>query len=177
MADILLDVTPAQAAVLRSRSEDLSRSATQDQVNTEGQVECLFFTVSGVHFALARDWIQEVHLEVRPVPVPGTPSFVKGIVNVRGDIVSVVDLAAFLGLSPLPHQREYQMFRLRHGKLEFGVLCEQIENIQTLELNRLHSFEHGTASKLNQYLIGVTSELVNVLDASILLADESLIVR
>ena len=177
MADILLDVTPAQAAILRSRSEDLSRSASLDQASTEGQIECMFFTVSGLRFALARDWIQEVHLEVRPVPVPGTPVFVKGIVNVRGDIVSVIDLAAFLNLTPLQPQSEYQMFRLRHGKLEFGVLCDQIENIQTLDQSKLHPFEHGNASKLNAYLLGVTDDLVNVLDAGILLADESLIVR
>jgi hypothetical protein len=40
----------------------------------------------------------------------------------------------------------------------------------------LHPYEHGSASKLNRYMLGVTHDLVNVLDVEALLADESLIV-
>lgn len=177
MSDILLQVTPAEQALLRSRAEELARTASQASVTSgERVLNCLFFRVNDIRYALAQDWVQEVHLEVRPVPVPCTPGFVKGIVNVRGEIVSAVDLAVFLGYAPLSQQASYQMFRIRKGKLEFGVLCDLVENIQPLMLDQLHPFEHGDSTRLNRYLLGVTDDLVNVLDVETLLADESLVV-
>lgn len=177
MADILIEVSPQQQAVLRSRAEDLARSLDEDaRSGGERLLNCLFFQIQGIRYAVAQDWVQEVHLEVKPTPVPCTPGFVRGIVNVRGDIVSAVDLSSFLGFETLSHQASYQMFRLRKGKLEFGVLCDQIENIQEIDLSGLHPFEHADAARLNRFLLGVTQDLVNVLDVEALMADESLIV-
>lgn len=177
MADILLAIDDHQHQMLRQRAEELSHAAGETgQATGRHSFNCLFFEASGIRYAVAQDWVQEVHLEVRPVPVPCTPSFVRGIVNVRGEIVSAVDLSSFLGYPPLPMSPHYQMFRLRKGKLEFGILCQQVENIEPLSLEDLHPFEHGDATRLSRYLLGVTDDLVNVLDVEALLADESFIV-
>ena len=178
MPDILIEVNAKEQTLLRTRADDLSRLAAQSyEAGTEKRtLDCLFFSAQGIRYALSQDWVQEVHLEVRPIPVPCTPSFVRGIVNVRGDIVSAVDISAFLGNTPLAHQENYQMFRIRKGKLEFGILCDLVDNIEPLSLEHLHRYEHGDHAKMNRYLLGVTDELVNILDAEALMADESLIV-
>lgn len=176
MSDILLDINAQEQSLLRQRAEDLARATTQQQTTGQNSFNCLFFEINGIHYAVAQDWVQEVHLEVRPVPVPGTPAFVRGIVNIRGEIVSALDLAAFMGYQALPAQSSYQMLRVRRGKLEFGILCQQIENIQSITPADLHAFEHGDSGRLQRYLLGVTDQLENILDVEVLLSDESLIV-
>lgn len=175
MSDILLEVSSQEQVLLKQRAEELARTTTQAAVGARS-FNCLFFESNGIRYAVSQDWVQEVHLEVRPVPVPCTPAFVRGIVNVRGEIVSAVDLSSFLGFAALPVQSHYQMFRLRKGKLEFGILCHQVENIEMVSLEDLHPYEHADSARLNRYLLGVTDEMANVLDVEALLADETFII-
>lgn len=178
MPDILLNLSPSTQAVLQRRSETLSHVVkVGEQVSDSETQDFVFFRASNIKFAIQHDWVQEAHIDVVPVFVPGTPKFIRGIVNVRGEIVSAMDICQFLGLPPQPMQEHYQMLRLKHGKLEFGMLCEEIENIQALNLQMLHPFEHNDSTRLNRYLLGLTDDLINVMDAQALLADESLIIR
>jgi purine-binding chemotaxis protein CheW len=45
--------------------------------------------------------VREVVPDPRPEPVPGAPPAVLGVVNLRGDVVPVIDTAQLLGLPPL----------------------------------------------------------------------------
>ncbi|MFY3746429.1 chemotaxis protein CheW [Anaeromyxobacter sp. Red801] len=60
----------------------------------------LTFTLDGEHYAVEIERVREV-LEFTGVnKVPRTPDFLRGMINLRGDIVPVVDLRLKLGLSP-----------------------------------------------------------------------------
>jgi purine-binding chemotaxis protein CheW len=54
--------------------------------------------LAGEQYALAVDHVTEVVLLDALTPVPGAPPSVLGLCNLRGEVVSVVDLAAVLGL-------------------------------------------------------------------------------
>lgn len=57
----------------------------------------LTFRSAGGRYAIPMAAVREVLRSLPLAPVPGTPPWVAGVANVRGDIVTVVDLAAFLG--------------------------------------------------------------------------------
>lgn len=60
--------------------------------------------VGGEHYALPVEAVREVGFLGEVMRVPGAPTHVLGVRNVRGDVVPVVDLAAVagLGLAPAP---------------------------------------------------------------------------
>ncbi len=63
----------------------------------------LSFTLSGVTFALPVEHVREV-LEVTTItPIPRTPPFMRGVINVRGSVVPVVDLRRKLGMGMNGH--------------------------------------------------------------------------
>ncbi|MGV3524493.1 MAG: chemotaxis protein CheW [Candidatus Sericytochromatia bacterium] len=179
MPEIIIQTQfPAQEQLLRKRTEELAHQVNQAQNQaTSTHAEWIFFASAGVQCALERQFVTEVHMEVRPVRVPRTPAFAKGIVNLRGDIVSTIDLNLVMDCPPLPVRSSYTMMRLRAGALEFGVLVEEILDIRPLDITALHPFEHAQAPGLNRYLLGVTRDMINVLDARILMSDERLLVR
>jgi purine-binding chemotaxis protein CheW len=178
MPEIILNFMAQEQEMLVRRTEELARKANSESVSQKGEkTEFLLFSISGVRYALEKHYVHELHLAVKPVFVPCVPDFIKGIVNVRGDILSVMDLAAFIGNPGLQEQDEYAMFRVNQGRMDFGVLVENIEDIYELHREDIHAFEVSENARINRFLIGMTHDMVHVLDGEALLSDETLIVR
>ena len=88
-APIAIDELHARA---RALAESLNGGAVP-----EARVPCLAFAAGGEWFALPLGSVHEVLRGLRVVPIPHTPAAVRGVVNRRGDIVPVVDLALLAG--------------------------------------------------------------------------------
>jgi purine-binding chemotaxis protein CheW len=171
MPEIILNFMAQEQEMLVRRTEELARKANSESVSQKGEkTEFLLFSISGVRYALEKHYVHELHLAVKPVFVPCVPDFIKGI-------VSVMDLAAFIGNPELQEQDEYAMFRVNQGRMDFGVLVENIEDIYELHREDIHAFEVSENARINRFLIGMTHDMVHVLDGEALLSDETLIVR
>ncbi|AHL75375.1 chemotaxis protein CheW [Stutzerimonas stutzeri] len=93
----------------------------------------LSFRVQGARYALALDHVREL-IDCGPVtPVPLMPSFVLGIVNVRGCMVPVIDLAARLDLPPTQRSKRScvvvaeALFDQQSHRI--GLLVEAVETV------------------------------------------------
>ena len=62
--------------------------------------------------------------------VPRAPSSVKGVINLRGRVVTVVELSALLGV---PTSTGAQLLLLDRGRRELGLLVANVEGIEALE--------------------------------------------
>jgi purine-binding chemotaxis protein CheW len=62
--------------------------------------------IGGEHYAVPVDDVLEVAPLGELTPVPGAPPAVAGVLNLRGEVLAVVDLAVLVGVEPAgPHQR------------------------------------------------------------------------
>ena len=101
-------IAAVQAAIgERSRRERLhmlelrARALARQPESTAGDravLEVVVFRLGGETYALEITHVREVHPLRGLTPLPGVPPFVAGLVNVRGEILSVVDLRDFFGL-------------------------------------------------------------------------------
>ncbi|MBI5496348.1 MAG: purine-binding chemotaxis protein CheW [Deltaproteobacteria bacterium] len=67
---------------------------------TDGAAQYLTFFVAGEEYAIAILRVEEI-IQYRPITrVPGTPACISGVINLRGHVVPVVDLAVKLGQPP-----------------------------------------------------------------------------
>lgn len=67
--------------------------------NHTGQL--LTFVVAGEEFGVDILRVQEIRGWSRPMPLPRTPPYIRGVINIRGDIVPIADLRERLGLESL----------------------------------------------------------------------------
>lgn len=58
------------------------------------------FWLGQVRYALEIQQLREVLAQAHPVPVPGAPPAVLGVINLRGEIVTLLDLGLWLGQAP-----------------------------------------------------------------------------
>jgi purine-binding chemotaxis protein CheW len=74
------------------------RAEWERPAEAPGGEQYLAFTLAGVEYAVALRGVREVDYPPPVTPLPCVPEWVLGVCNLRGDIVSVVDLRGFLGL-------------------------------------------------------------------------------
>jgi len=163
-------------AVLHARAIALAEARDQDEV--EGDLlELLEFSLGSERYAIDSSAVKEVYALKEITPVPGTPPFILGVVAVRGRIVSVVDLGRLFGSSPRDTALFTKAIVLKSNTMEFAVLADEVPGLCRTPLADLQASLPTLTGTRKKYLRGVTSDRVAVLDAQMLLGDDSLIVR
>lgn len=91
------------------------------------------FRVAGQDYGLPIERVQEVLREAPIEPVPGTTALVLGVINLRGQIVTVLELGARLGLDPVPADPAAQrIVVLDIGDERFGLRVDEVTDVLKL---------------------------------------------
>src|SRR5450631_2119917 len=89
------ELTPDEKqGILRKRAKALARQLEQDHDAGTG-LDILEFLLSYETYAIEMCWVAETYPLKDLTPLPCTPAFVAGIINVRGRILSVIDIRRF----------------------------------------------------------------------------------
>jgi purine-binding chemotaxis protein CheW len=83
--------------VLRRRAEALARKAEED--TTLQRSSLLVFRVGAFWYAVGVEAIREIFRDYEVAAIPCAPEFVRGVVSIRGEIVSVTDAATLMGVA------------------------------------------------------------------------------
>lgn len=111
---------PEEGAALR-RAQELGK-----------RTEYLAFTLGGDAYAVRIELITEI---LRPPPiteVPRAPSAVRGVVSVRGRLVTVIDLRARLRLPETPLDNRARMLLADHYGEAMGLIVDEVQQVYRL---------------------------------------------
>jgi purine-binding chemotaxis protein CheW len=162
--------------ILKRRARALARKRQGDPTDRR-HIEVLEFLVSTERYAIESSFVREVYPLRELTPLPCTPSFVLGIVNVRGQILSVIDIKKFFELPEKGLTNLSKMIILRTDKMEFGILADVILGVSQLLINDIQRGLPTLTGIREEYLIGITRERAIILDAEKLLTDKKIIVH
>ncbi len=99
------DPARSPAAAERLLQERARLLAQEPPAPTSGEVLMVVeFTLGTEHYGIDSTLVREVYPLKEYTPLPGTPDFIMGIMNVRGQILSITDLCTLFAL-PLPGLR------------------------------------------------------------------------
>ncbi|SDK19207.1 chemotaxis protein CheW [Pseudomonas indica] len=157
---------------LLERTREWARRPEQEV--PDAFLEVLAFSLGGETYAVESRHVAEVLPLAQYTPLPGTPAYVLGIVNVRGRIVSVLDLRILFELPVSGLADKNFLVVLQDESMEFGLLVDRVLGIQSLEKATLQSGMASLTGVRASYLLGVTPTQWTVLDGARLLGDASL---
>lgn len=159
-------------ARLRARTLEWAQSVAQE--DPAAWLEVLCFNLGDEVYAIETEHIASVLPLPQFTPLPNTPPFVLGIVNVRGHIVSVLDLRVFFEL-PIAGLSDKNFLAILQGpQMEFGLLIDRVQGIVQIKRDSLQTGLANLSGVRASYLLGVTPEQWTVLDGARLLGDPSL---
>ncbi|OPX18220.1 hypothetical protein BXT86_02355 [candidate division WOR-3 bacterium 4484_100] len=114
----------------------------------------IVFRIGDEHIGIDINKVREVTESTEPVAVPGTPNFLLGLVNVRGEIIPVVSLKKRLGLKG-EEQGNVLLIIEEKGRLA-GLKVDELfgtKKIKEKEINRRSEFL--STKKEKQFFYGV----------------------
>jgi purine-binding chemotaxis protein CheW len=89
----------------------------------------LVFSLLGCELALKAEHIQGVERLADVTPIPNVATWISGVINLRGSIVSVVDLRAFLDMEPLPYNPRTRLLSVKYNEM---LICLIVDNVSEM---------------------------------------------
>jgi purine-binding chemotaxis protein CheW len=162
--------------ILKERALKLAQKADEDRAAGES-LDVIEFMLAHERYAIEVQFVREVYPLQDLTPVPCTPSFILGILNVRGKVISVTDVREFFDL---PKKEITDMFRVLivdNHSMELGVLADEIVGESKIPLTEIHSGMVNMGKLRADFVRGVTQDRLIVLDADKLLSDKTIVVH
>jgi purine-binding chemotaxis protein CheW len=139
-------------------------------------VQLITFILAGENYGIESAYVREVFPLKDFTPLPGVASYILGVVNIRGQILPVVDLKKFFNLPERGIGELNKIIILQNDHMEFGILTDIVQGTQTIDINEIKNIPPSISGIGEAYLKGVTKENLIVLNAGKLLSDKSIIV-
>lgn len=162
--------------VLRARAEALAKVREPEAGGVE-TIEVVQFSVAGESYGIESRHVREVCLLRNLTPLPCTPPFVRGIVNLRGAMLSVVDLEILFELPRRKLTDRDKVIVLAAGDMCFGILVDRVDGVRRILAASLQPPMPTLTGVCADYLRGVTPERTVVLDGERLLTDDGIVVQ
>ena len=115
------------------------------------------FTLDGVEFGLDIDRVQEITPRTAITPVPGSPSFVLGVVNLRGMIIPVLDSRLRFHLPPNPPTDKTRIIILNLAGQPTGLMVDSVAEVVKLDDFTLRDTPPLVAGVRSEYLAGMVT--------------------
>ena len=147
------------------------------QLATEPVSQWVTFKLADETYGVNVMQVQEVLRVSEIAPVPGAPDYVLGIINLRGNVVSVLDTRRRFGLSGKGTDDASRIIIIELDSQTIGILVDsvaEVEDVQSTEIDTAPSVGNDETS---QYIAGVVSRdegLLILVDVHRLLSEEQL---
>lgn len=118
-----------------------------------GDMQIVNFTIGDVNYGVPVEQVREVRDMQIVTPIPGSPAFVEGVTNLRGQIITVMDLRKRLGLSEKSKTAE-KIIIIDLGKHAIGVVVDSVTEVSTIREPDIEKNSEVT-STLDESILGV----------------------
>lgn len=162
--------------ILETRAQALAQPPSELEA-PEQRIEVIEFCLGAERYGVEASFVREVFLLTDLTRLPCTPPFVLGIINVRGEIVSLIDLRRFFDLPDKGLTDLNKVIVLHSDSMLFGILADRIVGMRTVLRSELQASLPALTAIPEAYLTGVTKDRTVLLDAAKLLADSKIIVH
>jgi purine-binding chemotaxis protein CheW len=167
--------TSASNDILRERARQLAQPPEEE--TSAAVIEVVMLLLAYETYAIETAYVREVYPLKDLTLLPCTPAFVAGIVNVRGQVMSVIDLKQLFELPVKGLTDLNKIVILSDGKMEFGILADAILGVQNIPLHEIEPVLPTLTGVREDYLKGITAEGVVVLDAAKLLHSDNIVIH
>src|SRR3972149_1961918 len=165
-----------QKKILKARAKALAQEPKGKEVAQEN-IEVVEFLLAYEKYGIESSYVREVYPLKELTPVPCTPPFVFGIINVRGQILPVIDLRKFFELPENGLNVMNRAIIVNDGRMEFGILADAVLEVHSIPLREIQPPLPTLTGTRAEDIRGVTKERLAVLDIEKILSDKKIIVH
>ena len=129
--------------------------AQQAAVAAKQANEFLTFTLGDEEYGVEILKVQEIRSYEAPTTIANAPAFIKGVVNLRGVIVPIVDMRIKFGLGSAEYNQFTVVIILNVAHRVVGMVVDGVSDVLTLTAEQIRPAPEFGASLDTQYIIGL----------------------
>lgn len=163
--------------ILHARAQLLAAGGKAETTSAHPVLEVVEFVLGPEHYGIESCHIREIHPLSEFTPLPCTPAFVLGLVNVRGQILSIINIKKLFDLPEKGLTDLNKVVIVHADHMELGILADAIVGVRSITQEELQPALPTMTGIRAEYLKGITKDPIVVLDVERILSDERILVN
>ena len=161
-------------AIMSKRTLEVVNKSTMKLASSELHVKNKYisFNLNSNTYCIALDYVKEVLKDTSITNVPGTPDFIEGIMNLRGDYITVINLKNFLGLDAGVVAEKKPVIIIKCNELKLAFLIDKINELFEFQQDDINDLGDGYFS--NEFIYNNT--LYTILNVEKIASDKRIII-
>jgi purine-binding chemotaxis protein CheW len=142
------------------------------------EAELVSFYVGDLLLGAEISQVEEINRYSEPTPVQHAPDAVRGVVNLRGEVVTVLDLRTILGLGRTAAGRNTRNVIVKSDGTRTGLLVDRVADVVNVRWSEVDQPPANLSGVQSRFLLGVyklENELLSVLNVSEALASADVV--
>jgi len=141
-------------AELERRGRAVTASSAPDTAQA-GEWVGVALRMAGELYLVAREEAREVLGVPSPLTrIPGAKSWILGLANIRGQLLPIIDLRAFLGSGPTPTSRNTRIIVVNHRDIPAGLLVDEVLGFRRFADAEFTADVPSTIVRCERYIAG-----------------------
>jgi purine-binding chemotaxis protein CheW len=129
--------------------------SNNDQDTNQERRQYITFLATGQEYAADIMTIREIRGWTDTTTLPHVPDYVRGIINLRGMVLPVIDLKARLGLGQTEASPKHVIIVIDSGERTIGLLVDAVSDILTVTKSEIQSVPDVMQESQNEYVEGI----------------------
>jgi len=145
-------------------------------MKNNSEMQYATFRVDHLHLAIPMKSVQEINRNLETLSVPQAPDVVRGVINLRGDVVTVLDMRKFLDFPYHDETTRTRNIVVRVDEELIGLWVDEVGDILEISTHEIDPSPANLADSVRRYVLGVHRRddgIVVLLDLEKLLTVES----
>lgn len=138
----------------------------EDQIYTDFNLQSvLWFTLGSEQYAIKVDEVKTVIDEFTITPMPNVPRFVRGIINLRGTIIPIIDLKQMFQM-PRQDKEDFMVVVLQIPEVDHvdvGIIVDKVNEVLDIDFSALQPPPPSLSGLGSEYVVGIHKTQSNVL--------------
>ena len=133
------------------------------------------FKLSGESFGVDIEIVSSIENRIEVFPAPNSPQYIKGIINLRGEVIPLYSLKSKFNMDNSVMAEEGKMIVVRIGDISLALEVDEVENIKDVEATKVYESPAIIKSDKTRYLhkiANIDNKLIMIINPVELLEEE-----
>lgn len=127
-------------------------------VEPQDMIKHVSFELGDETYAINAAHVNEVLRYTEITPVPGSAYFILGIINLRGNVVTVIDARTVFGLPTLEHTLNSRIIVVEIEDFVLGILVDRVAEVIDLNKNAIETAPATSQDESSRFIQGVYNQ-------------------
>lgn len=145
----------------------MNLSNTNEMEKNQEKIQVVVFHLAGVEYAVKITYVEEINRFMNITRVPHAPSYIEGVINLRGSIIPIINLHKKFNLAGQKIDNNTRIIVLKINDIEAAIIVDKVSEVVFLDIANIAKdtqFFSPINAEVIEGMVKVEERLIIILD-------------